>query len=77
LPNLLRSDTPRSIGPERATLSDRELATVLAALRSWQPSLADPDGVPIADHFEDDFTPLTVAEIHGLCERLNCGPGAG
>ena len=53
-----------------ATLSERELATVLAALRVWQ---ADPCGSnQPSEHFEDD-TPLSSAEIDELCERLNGG----
>ena len=53
-------------------LTDRELATVLAALRYWQQDLADNDDGPICpDHFTDTITPLTVDEIDDLCERLN------
>ena len=57
-----------------APLTDRELATVLAALRRWQQDLAENDG-PISAHFADQ-TPLSVEEIDELCERLNCGFGA-
>ena len=53
-------------------LNERELATVLAALRYWQQDLAENDG-PISEHFADE-TPLTVEEIDALCERLNCDP---
>ena len=55
-------------------LSDRELATVLAALRQWQMDW-ETDPVELADsvHFQK-VTPLTSAEIDDLCERLNC-PG--
>ena len=57
-------------------LSDRERATVLAALRYWQTDLYDnPDGPingPEMGHF-DQVTPLTVEEIDALCERLNRG----
>ena len=54
-------------------LNDRELATVLAALRYWQQNLANnQDQGPISpDHFDDKITPLTVDEIDALCERLN------
>ena len=57
-----------------ARLSDRELATVLAALRYWQQDLADneEEGPICQEHFEE-VTPLSVAEIDELCERLNCG----
>jgi hypothetical protein len=52
------------------TLSLKELATVLAALRYWQQDLAaNPEG-PISEHFER-FRPLTVEQIDRLCERLN------
>ncbi|MBM4072699.1 MAG: hypothetical protein FJ271_27800 [Planctomycetes bacterium] len=52
-------------------ISDRELATVLAALRYWQQDLAENDG-PISEHFAEQ-TPLSVEEIDDLCERLNFG----
>lgn len=55
-------------------LTDRELATVLAALRYWQQDLAEnPDG-PISEHFES-HSPLTSDEIDALCERLNTKGG--
>ena len=53
-------------------LTERELATVLAALRYWQQDLAENDG-PISEHFVDQ-TPLTVEEIDDLCELLNYHP---
>lgn len=55
-------------------LSDRELATVLAALRYWQRMKAGNyrvDG-PEAIYFTDD-RPLTLQQIDGLCARLNTG----
>lgn len=54
-------------------LTHRELATVLAALRYWQQDLAEneDDGPISPDHFDEEITPLTVAEIDALCERLN------
>ena len=56
-------------------LTDRELATVLAALRYWQQDLAISGEVPICqEHFDDRNTPLTVEDIDELCEHLNCGP---
>jgi hypothetical protein len=59
------------------SFSDRELATVLAALRYWQQDLAaNEDEPPISEHFADGATPLTVAEIDDLCERLNVGTAA-
>ena len=57
-------------------LSNRELATILAALRYWQQDLAnnEDDGPICAVHFNDTIKPLSVEEIDELCERLNCGP---
>ncbi len=53
-------------------LTIRETATVLAALRHWQEEI-HAVGVRLLQydsHFEQ-VTPLTVAEIDDLCERLN------
>jgi hypothetical protein len=52
------------------TLTTRELATVVAALRHWQRSLQKAGLSPITEHFAE-VTPLGVAEIDQLCERLN------
>lgn len=62
------------------TLTPRELATVLAALRYWEKEALAfiPDGhlnkntVPtrVKDHFED-HAPLTANEIDSLCEKIN------
>ena len=55
------------------TFNERELATVLAALRFWQRHLAQNDDGPINfAHFDQIVTPLTADEIDDLCERLNC-----
>ena len=53
--------------------TERELATVLAALRYWQQDLAenDDEGPISPEHFTDRVTPLSVEEIDALCERLN------
>ena len=55
-------------------LTDRELATVLAALRYWQQDLIvnsdEGDGEPIDERL-DGLTPLSSEEIDALCERLN------
>jgi hypothetical protein len=53
-------------------LTKRELATVLAALRYWQRSLAQSDEPPICEHFDEHITPLPVDQIDTLIERLNC-----
>jgi hypothetical protein len=49
----------------------RELATVLAALRSWQAGSHEP--AELSEHF-DECEPLSPDEIDALCERLNDGP---
>ena len=59
----------------QTNLSDRELATVLAALRYWQQDLDTQDSNdegsgPISPHF-DEHEPLTSDQIDALCERLN------
>jgi hypothetical protein len=51
-------------------LSDRELATVLAALRFWQDEM-DGDENCYPEHFAE-VTRLSHQEIDALCERLNC-----
>ena len=52
-------------------LNERELATVLAALRHWQQHIQR-TGTAVRDssHFED-VEPLTPEEIDRLCQRLN------
>ena len=57
-------------------LQQRELATVLAALRHWQATVlaAGPVAASQFDHFDEVTTPLTLAEIDDLCQRLNLGP---
>ncbi len=58
------------------TLTDRETATVLAALRLWQEQLIQDGTASLSpDHFGEGGTPLTVEEIDVLCERLNLGEG--
>jgi hypothetical protein len=56
-------------------LTDREHATVLAALRFWQrmPSeLSEPEN-DIATN-GDEHAALTLEEIDALCERINTQP---
>ena len=62
-------DSPES--NSSPALSGRELATVLAALRSWQ---ADSNNAAKHSPHFDDCKPLAADEIDELCERLNCGP---
>jgi hypothetical protein len=59
-------------------LSDRELATVLAALRHWQRQRErTPGALPGGPHHFEDVTPLSAQEIDELCERLNCPARSG
>ena len=66
---------PQNAEDSRNTsLSTRELATVLAALRLWQDFVRDgTDAAQGLDHFYD-HKPLDASEIDELCERLNCVP---
>jgi hypothetical protein len=58
--------------PRDDTFTDRELATLLAALRLWQASQDyGEDLAPYIGHFEE-HQPLSSLEIDELCERLNC-----
>lgn len=57
-------------------LSDRDLATVLAAPRHWQRCVPEPkarESSPL--HFESAER-LTHAEVDALCERLNFSDGS-
>ena len=56
----------------KTTLYERELATVLAALRYWQSKLGKDQEPTDLDHFAE-VDPLTAEEIDALCERLNTG----
>ena len=55
-------------------MTNKELATVLAALRYWQQDLEANDAPPISEEFFADCEPLTSEEIDELCERLNSEP---
>ena len=52
------------------TLTDKQTATVLAALRYWQDYGQDAPG---RSDFFADHPPLTEPEIDELCEALNAG----
>jgi hypothetical protein len=55
------------------SITEREHATILAALRLWQKDaahIADGDGSIIAIA-EETGVPLTDREIDALCERIN------
>ena len=49
-------------------LSEREIATILAALRKYQEAGSPPSHY----HFHDGLQPLDSCEIDDLCEYLNC-----
>jgi hypothetical protein len=60
----------------RLMISIRELATILAALRSWQHEMTageQPSCLLNDYHFDAKNKPLSATEIDALCERLNCG----
>jgi hypothetical protein len=56
--------------------SQREMATILAALRYWQREglLSGGREQDIATN-EDRLRALSAEEIDALCERINCGDG--
>lgn len=56
----------------RCKLNERELATVLYALREVQRKGIDPAAMHFND-LEEGNGPLDADEIDDLCERLNCG----
>ena len=57
--------------PRDNMCTDREVATMLAALRLWQASHEHgEDLAPYIGHFEK-HQPLSSLEIDELCERLN------
>ena len=71
---------PRSAKRVHLLVNERELATILAALRFHQAE--DLQAGRILDHAIRDiatdggkFEPLDAEEVHDLCERLNLGPG--
>ena len=50
--------------------SDRDMATLLAALRHWQATVND-DERNAFPHFAEEIEPLSDAEIDALCEVIN------
>jgi hypothetical protein len=54
-------------------IDERELATILAALRFWQAQDAPPARQYDIATDCGEIDPLTVGEIDALCERINCG----
>lgn len=51
-------------------LTDRDRATILAALRHWQATVSDGERKAFP-HFSEDIEPLSDAEIDALCEMMN------
>lgn len=56
---------------EAPWLSERELATVLAGLRTLQRFGTSNDILEIATN-GGELVPLNLGEIDDLCERINC-----
>jgi hypothetical protein len=55
-------------------MTERELATVLTALRYWQAALPESvEGYRDIATDGDRFEPLSADEIDELCVKLNCG----
>jgi len=54
-------------------LTERELATVLAALRHWQRAVPEKDAQSYSPLHFKAVQPLSHREIDSLCERLNTG----
>lgn len=50
--------------------TDREIATILAALRHWQATVNDAER-DVFPHFYEDIEPLSDEEIDALCELMN------
>jgi hypothetical protein len=66
---------PKTRRDERSPFSERETATILAALRYFQRTGLIGHWLPEDEIANDGGTviPLTRAEIDTLCERINCG----
>ena len=61
----------RSSPCRSSLLSERELATVLAALRFWQRAVPEKDAKAYSPLHFASCRPLSNSEIDWLCERLN------
>ena len=59
--------------PYGGVLTDRELATTLAALRHWQRAVPENDAHTNSPLHFKSARPLSSLEIDALCEKLNCG----
>jgi len=71
--DMIKTGTFKIIGDTSVTLSYREHATMLAALRYYQNDLRDDHNWLHGEIATDGGTldPLTVEEIDALCERIN------
>lgn len=61
-------------GGHQAELEDREIGTILAALRHWQETGNSRD--PKWDQFFETGSALSREEIDRLCEKINLGGAA-
>lgn len=59
------------MSPCNSLLSDRELATTLAALRHWQRAVPEKDARSYSPLHFKSVQPLLKLEIDALCEKLN------
>jgi hypothetical protein len=69
---------PKKNPPATIQTNDREIATILAALRYWQQDLEEngPGDIIDPDHFAE-YKPLTPNQIDRLCERINLHSSTG
>lgn len=60
---------------DRTELTDREVSTILAALRYWQAAangmLPQPPALVVLATDEGRYPSLTIDEIDELCEQIN------
>lgn len=67
-------DNKEKIVSENYNLSDREIATILCALRSHQEKVSTIGLITISSGaWFDEVTPLGAEEIDTLCKKLNIG----
>lgn len=63
---------PRN-APRLVSIDDRELSTLLAALRNWQQTYHKPLEIEEIATNGGECDPLDNDEIDALCIRINCG----
>lgn len=54
------------------TLNQREISTILAALRMFQEACESQNISEMFPEIFEDVAPLSVQEIEELCEKINC-----